>query len=295
VNGTIIQQGVFELPSGGLRQPELEAFSVEEIYELLLKPGQPKLSLHNPDLLDQSPNSPNSTASSDPNQFSPQTASDSLTQAQKVALETHWKNALQQAVVIARTTNQGKLPAGLERELGMLTSAQIDWRSYLWRYLVQTPTDFQGYDRRFIGQGLYLETLIGESVQVFVAVDTSGSIDQQELRLFLSEVQGILTAYPHLQCQLYYVDAAAYGPYQLNPDSPIPSPQGGGGTSFIPFFEQVDVQWDRQTQAVCVYLTDGYGTFPESAPELPVLWVITPSGSDSAIFPFVEVVRLLAS
>jgi hypothetical protein len=71
-------------------------------------------------------------------------------------LTAHWRNALQQAAVVARTVNQGKLPAGMERELALLTSPQLDWRAYLWRYLVQIPTDFSGFDRRFIGRGLYL-------------------------------------------------------------------------------------------------------------------------------------------
>jgi predicted metal-dependent peptidase len=151
-----------------------------------------------------------------------------------------------------------------------------------------------GFDRRFIGRGVYLETLVGESVQVFVAVDTSGSIDNQQLRMFLGEVKGILNAYPHLQCELYYADAEAYGPYPLNPDSPLPSPKGGGGTSFVPFFSKVQENWDGQTQGVCVYLTDGYGTFPNQPPELPVLWVVTPGGLDLQQFSFGEAVRLLS-
>lgn len=46
--------------------------------------------------------------------------------------------------------------------------------------------------------------------------------------------------------------------------------------------------------AVCVYLTDGYGTFPNQAPELPVLWVVTPGGLDLSQFLFGETVRLLS-
>jgi predicted metal-dependent peptidase len=292
VNGMIMQQGVFQLPPGGLRDTKLEHLSVEEIYELLLKEDPQTLSLPNPDLLNQSPvNSKfgegNSSNRSNDN-------SDSISEVKKAALEAHWRNALQQATVIARTTSQGKLPAGMDRELGLLTSPQLDWRSYLWRYLVQTPTDFQGFDRRFIGRGLYLETLQGESVKVYVAVDTSGSIDNEQLKMFLTEVRGILNSYPHLLCELYYVDAAAYGAYELNPDSQLPKPQGGGGTSFVPFFEKVAESWDGFTQGVCVYLTDGYGTFPEQSPELPVLWVVTPGGLDLSQFPFGEAVRLLS-
>lgn len=285
VNGMIIEQGAFHLPPGTLRDPKLERLSVEEIYELLLKEQQPR-TCPNLDLMN--PGNAANKSTSELNQ--PQT--DSLSQAQREALANHWRNALQQATVIARTTHPGHMPTGFDRELGTLTNPQLDWRSHLWRYLVQTPTDFQGFDRRFIHQGLYLETLIGESVLVYVAIDTSGSIGQSDLQMFLSEVQGILNAYPHLRCELYYADAAAYGPHELHSDHPIPPPQGGGGTSFVPFFDRVSDRWDQQTQAVCVYLTDGYGTFPDESP-LPTLWVVTPGGLALEKFPFGEAVRLL--
>lgn len=157
-------------------------------------------------------------------------------------------------------------------------------------------TDFNGFDRRFTGRKLYLETLEGESVRVYVAIDTSGSIGDQELRLFLSELGGILRSYPHLDCELYYADAAVHGPYELQPDSPLPKPVGGGSTSFVPFFENVQRRhaMDYQT-GVGVYLTDGYGKFPEVAPELPVLWAVTPGGLDLKEIPFGETVRLLST
>ena len=279
VNGIIVQQGCFELPQGGIRDTKLENFSVEEIYELL----EDKVNYYSlciSDLLD-------------PAAGDGEGKSHSLSEAQKAQLEAHWRNAMQQAQVIARTSDRGKLPAGMDRELGALDTAQLDWRSYLWRYLVKTPTDYQGFDRRFIGRGLYLENLEGESVKVYVAVDTSGSIDNKLLKMFLSEVDGILCSYPHLVCQLYYADADVYGAYTLDPNSEIPAPVGGGGTSFEPFFHRVLDEWDRVETAVCVYLTDGYGSFPNPAPELPVLWVVTPGGLDLPQFPFGEAVRLV--
>ena len=56
----------------------------------------------------------------------------------------------------------------------------MDWRSYLWRYLTHLPTDFNAFDRRFVGRGIYLDEIAGESVRVLVAVDTSGSIDHAD-------------------------------------------------------------------------------------------------------------------
>jgi predicted metal-dependent peptidase len=44
--------------------------------------------------------------------------------------------------------------------------------------------------------------------------------------------------------------------------------------------------------AVLVYLTDGFGTFPNKTPDHPVLWVVTPGGLESENFPFGNVVRL---
>ncbi len=286
VNGMIMQQKGFELPAGGIRDTELEHLSVEEIYELLLKNAR-CYSFSELDLLDEAP--------ADALEGGQRGAFGSLSAAKRAELESHWRNALQQAMVIARSSNsQGSIPAGMQRELGMLTEAQLDWRSHLWRYLVKTPADFAGFDRRFIGRGLYLEALEGESVQVFVAVDTSGSIDDGQMRLFLSEVAGILSAYPHLTCELYYADAEVYGPYFLDPKGEIPRPVGGGGTSFIPFFEKVSEKLDWNTTGLCVYLTDGWGDFPEEPPAFPVLWVVTPGGLDLEQFPFGETARLLS-
>lgn len=285
VNGMIVQGKDFKLPKGVIRHPELEHFSVEEIYEILLK-NVITVRLEEGDLLLKIPEDCLEGASHQ--------SGGVLDGCQGAELERHWRNAMQQAMAVARSSNsQGSIPARMQREFGAVTQAQLDWRSHLWRYLVKTPTDFSGFDRRFIGRGLYLETLEGESVEVFVAVDTSGSIGVQQMQVFLREVYGIIHAYPHLKVELYYVDAEAYGPYPLSSEQNLPQPVGGGGTSFVPFFNQVNDRWDRQNQAVCVYLTDGYGSFPREPPPLPVLWVVTPGGLDLQNFPFGEAVRLL--
>jgi predicted metal-dependent peptidase len=288
INGMIAQEKFCELPIGGLRNPQLENFTVEEVYELLQ--ANPRLKLNHADLLEIPPND---VAGTGPGKTSDDNGrSRILTTTEKNALEAHWRNALQQAKIIAQSSQRGNMPAGLLRELEQITSPQLDWRSHLWRYLVQTPTDFQDYDRRFVGQGLYLETLSGESLRIAVAVDTSGSIDQGGMRTFLSEVRGILDAYPHIQCDLYYVDVAAYGPHKLDPEGPLPEPQGGGGTSFVPFFRAIEKQDKRP--ALSIYLTDGHGDFPNVPPEMPVLWVVTAGGLDLKQFPFGETVRLLS-
>ncbi len=273
VNGTIAQQPGCELPPGGLREANLEHLSVEEVYELLQLPGAERFELADLDLL--------------------VTQANAQTLPSERAIRAHWQQALQQASAIASGNAAGKLPNSIKRELGAAVDAQLDWRAYLWRYIVQTPIDFQGFDRRFVGRGLYLEGLHGESVKVYIAIDTSGSVRQRQLQLFVSEVRSILAAYPHLECTLHYADCDLYAAHVLTAESTLPLPEGGGGTSFVPFFDRVSEIWDGHTQTVCIYLTDGYGEFPTCAPAVPTLWVVPPGGLDLALFPFGEAVRLL--
>ncbi len=279
VNGAIIAEKVYDLPPGALRDESLERLSVEEVYHfLLLNPDRRPLVFDLRDLLEA---------------WGDLERDGALGEERRAALASHWQSALAQAKTLADSLGQGTTPEGLRRELGAVRPAQLDWKSHLWRFLVKTPTDFAGFDRRFLGRGLYLETLDGESLRVYVAVDTSGSVSGREMDLFLGEVQGILGAYPDLRCTLYYADAAAYGPYPLTATDPIPPPRGGGGTDFRPFFAAVAREDDSHSEGVCVYLTDGMGTFPSQAPTLPVLWVLTPGGIPLDRVPFGEAVRLI--
>jgi predicted metal-dependent peptidase len=292
VNGMILRQTGFELPQGGLRDEKLEHLSVEEVYELLPPTAADRFQLINPDLL--TPNVGDLLRST-----TDKSGAADVRQPERIdrnyaqELTAHWQQAFQQAAAVANSSKPGSLPLGIDREWASIVNPQLDWQSFLWQYLAQNPTDFQGFDRRFVGRGLYLEALQGESVRVYIAVDTSGSIKATALGLFLAEVRSILGAYPHLVCDLYYVDSDVYGPHVLTSHSTLPIPRGGGGSSFGAFFDRIAETCNEQAQPVCIYLTDGYGEFPTTEPSLPTLWVVTPGGLDLALFPFGETVRLL--
>ena len=90
--------------------------------------------------------------------------------------------------MLAQRQEQGKLPEGIQRHLDAIADSRLDWRSQLWRYLVHTPNDYSGFDRRFIHQGLYLDHLEDESMEVYCCIDTSGSVGEEELSLFMAEL-----------------------------------------------------------------------------------------------------------
>lgn len=267
VNGIVAAQPGMKVPDIGVRVPELEHLDAEEIYDLLARRGMPGCSICLCDPPDRTPRA-------------------------LAAIEAHWQTAMRQAEAVARATGRGALPAGIERMLRGL-SPQIDWRARLWRFLVRTPTDFGDFDRRFVHRGLYLESLAGESLRAFIAVDTSGSIDAQLLAVFAAEVRGVLGAYPHIRAELYYADADVYGPFELDMNTPLPPPVGGGGTRFEPFFERVEDTSAGGVESVLLYLTDGHGSFPQAPPSAPVLWIVPPGGARDEAFPFGSVVRLV--
>ncbi len=299
VNSLVVSND-FVLPEGALRDYQLENFSVEEIYALLLQ-QQHDHQLDNQDLMpgageDQQPGKPGDKGAPGKDGGGPPkqgSGADSLGEQKRRTAETKWKQAAAQAKAIGQ--RYGNMPAGAERAFGTITSPTLDWRSVLWRFLTRTPTDFAGFDRRFVHDGLYLETLEGESVRVFVCVDTSGSIDEEMIRALLSEVTGILGAYPSTECLLWFADADLYGPYEIRAGQEFPTPQGGGGTDFRPFFHAVEqaMRGGRGENSVCVYLTDGYGPFPDTPPRIPTLWAVVPGGIQDNEFPFGEVVRLI--
>jgi len=240
VNGMIRKDTTYHLPAGGVEDATLAHLSVEEIYEQLNtgKKKVPKIALL--DLL------PGLGYDSDAISAGGQSgASDGcLGQSKAEQLQRHWRAALQQAGAVASRINRGFGKNGLDgvREFDGATNPSLSWREILWQFMVATPYDFGGFDRRFIHRKLYLEDVVGESVEVAICIDTSGSIGNAELGAFMAEIQGILDAYPQICGTLFFADAALYGPYEVNKDAAMSKARGGGGTAFEPFFEWVALQ-----------------------------------------------------
>jgi predicted metal-dependent peptidase len=302
VNGLIDEQGLV-LPDSAVRNANLCGYSVEEVYALL-PPDQSQQPVDN-DLLESPPGPPSlSKSAGDSDGDGESSASEGAPSTKRgpgrpsvndaKSLERHWRAAASQAAAVARGGGKGELPAGIERAFALRDYPKLDWRSLLWRFMANTATDFATFDRRYMYQGLYLETLEDQNLRVVVCVDTSGSINEELISTLMTEVQGILRAYPGLSCTLYFADAELYGPYEITSESEFPPAQGGGGTDFRPLFASLESDPPGgEPPSVCIYMTDGYGDFPPNEPRFPVLWAIVPGGLDEDGFPFGEAMRLV--
>jgi predicted metal-dependent peptidase len=200
-----------------------------------------------------------------------------------------WSIAVSQAVTLAKQA--GKVPAGMERSLDGAAEAAVDWRELLRRaWSETTPADYSWMrpNRRHIWTGLYLPGVVREGVgEVAIAVDCSGSVNSRQLRLFEAEVRSILEGQRPQRVYVLYFDAVVHKVETFETGQRVSlNPVGGGGTEFGPCFEWLEEHSVRPQ--TLVFLTDLYGSFPDSEPAYPVLWAST--GARRA--PFGQVVPM---
>lgn len=186
---------------------------------------------------------------------------------------------------------RGTVPAGVDRLVDELLNPPIDWRRELAALIEHFPADFtfNPPDRRFHDADFVIPSLGGEKIEVALAFDTSGSIDNEELKRFLSEAYGILSQFDHVKVRVLMCDADVHLDEEYEGQEVKFRFVGGGGTDFRPVFERLE---ETETPRALVYFTDGYGRFPDAAPSYPVLWVLTPNSIEPEQVPFGKVVKL---
>jgi predicted metal-dependent peptidase len=189
-----------------------------------------------------------------------------LSDEEKKQLERDIDQAIRQGVM-ARQKIAGKGAGGIDRELQDLLEPKVDWREVLREFVKATcrakdTSSWRKPNRRFLGTGTYMPSMIGEKVgHLVIAIDTSGSIGQDELSDFLSEVKGIAEEVNPSQVDLIYWDSevAGHEEYTENDVASIISstkPKGGGGTSPSCVSEYLK---GKKIEPECIImLTDGY-------------------------------------
>lgn len=190
-------------------------------------------------------------------------------------LDEQWKSRLAAAAQAARQA--GKLSQSLMRFVDDLLAPQLPWRALLARYMMNAARDDYSFQRTSRREGdALMPRLYSQSVDVVVALDTSGSIGEEELREFLSEVDA-LKAQVRAKVTLHACDdkLAEGGPWQYNLWEAMDLPEGvggHGGTDFRPVFDWV--HRDQINPDLLVYFTDAEGSFPEKEPTYPVVWLV---------------------
>jgi predicted metal-dependent peptidase len=211
-----------------------------------------------------------------------------MTEEEKKVLEREIDQAIRQGVM-AHQKIAGTGAGDLDRDLLELLEPKVDWREMLREFVKSTcsakdTSSWRKVNRRFLSTGTYMPSLIGEKVgHMVIAVDTSGSVGQEELSGFLTEVKGIAEEVKPSQVDLIYWDSrvAGHEEYTENDVSNIinsTKPRGGGGTS--PSCVSEYLKEKRIVPECVIMLTDGYvGSDWGRDWTAPVLWAIV-GGND---------------
>ena len=192
--------------------------------------------------------------------------------------EAEWKVALQQACMAAKA--QGRLPGDAERLVKEFLDPAVPWREVLRTFLTSAANDDYSWtrpNRRYSGCGVVMPSLHSPRLgKVVIAVDTSGSIDQEQFDRFIAEARAIMFDCRPTEFVLAQCDSRLTAWDELEPfDDFNVQFKGGGGTDFCPVFDRAAE--DPEPPAALIYLTDMIGTFPDVPPPYPVLWAATTS------------------
>ena len=202
-----------------------------------------------------------------------------LSETEQEQLEVQWRQRL--AGAAQQAMQAGKLGATMARLVEHLLQPQLPWRMLLARYMTAAARDDYSYQRPSRREGnAILPTLKSTQVDVVVVLDTSGSINDTEMREFISEIDAI-KGQMRARLTLHACDArlCEHGPWIYEPWEEFSMPDnlyGRGGTRFVPAFEWLE-QTGQQPDLL-VYFTDAEGEFPKSEPGFAVLWLIKGRG-----------------
>lgn len=204
-------------------------------------------------------------------------------------LENSWKKKLAEAEVYSR--QQGKETKGLDLHIDNLLNSKLNWREILRKYITaQIPFDFS-YNRPS-KRGLAIDTYLpsirkDNSLEISIAVDTSGSIGQDDLKDFLSEINDIASSFSQININLMFWDTEIKEHYQLdkhNIEDLIKNKvSGGGGTDFKQVYNYLED--NIPSTKVLVFFTDGYADFPIEE-KYKTIWVLSKDSIPIDKLPF---------
>ena len=295
VNPLLVQDGL-KPPPGTPVDENFEGMTAEEIYRCIdefdnedSEHEQPSDSLGDEGASDplqdgqtgQREAPPEPSGGADPehdedeaHELAPQPAE--LTAQQQEELSIQWQQRL--AGAAQQAMQAGKLGGSMARMVDYMLQPKLPWRMLLAKYMTASARDDYSYSRPSSRRGdpAIFPSLRSSQINVAVGIDISGSVDDKDVNEFLGEVDAIkgnmrarITLLP---CDAELAEGA---PWIFEPWEEMTMPgalKGGGGTSFCPVFDWLDVQ--DQHPDLLVYFTDGQGTFPETPPAYPVIWLV---------------------
>lgn len=165
---------------------------------------------------------------------------------------------------------RGTEPAGMGREFQVYNKSYINWRSYLRREIgKRVPKDYcwSKPSKKYISQDIYLPHIKGDSVKVLFSIDTSGSISNEELSKFVSEILAVARSFSDIEFRVLTHDAEVHDDYYIANGNinKIKSMNlhGGGGSDLICVHEYLKKKGYNKIHDLMFSFTDAYLSYPD--------------------------------
>jgi len=264
-----------QLPRGGLYDPQYHNMSMREVYKLLKSKKGGGGGGGKPDKEGEK----GSGSGGGEYEFDKHDFGKPMTQEEAKEMDGKIDRAIREGALLA-----GRLGIDLPRSISDLLNPVIDWKKELADFVTSSckgkdEYTWRKFNRRVISNDIYLPTVENETIgEVVVAIDTSGSIGQEQLNAFASELVSICDAVSPDAVRVLWWDTKVHGE-QLFTDNydqigSMLKPLGGGGTRVSSVAEYIN---KKKINAECVLVfTDGY---LESDVvwniSSPTLWMVT--------------------
>ncbi len=183
-----------------------------------------------------------------------------------------------------------ELPKNIERFFELNTNGVINWRDELRAAIDKYNKDDFALippNKKFLHLGIYLPSNISQKFKLVVAIDSSGSIDEELLGLFISELNFLMSTITNYEIDLLVCDdiIKSHNKY-FSGDILDVDVIGGGGTDFRPVFNFIENELTDTN--LLLYFSDLDGIFPENEPNYEVKWI----SSNECTYPFGELISL---
>lgn len=176
----------------------------------------------------------------------------------------------------------------------LLAPPKFDWKGFLSNYLkayIRNDSSWKRLSRRTWGVGNLLAGLNTESeIKIAIAIDTSGSIGDNEIKEMLSHIQKIMTSFKSFDIDIFcfstQVHIETLQHYNKGNMSSISSYSkklnSYGGTDIKSAFDYIAKNNTGYNVFIC--MTDGYDNIDDMVfSKCPVVWAIT--GNDNFTSP----------
>jgi predicted metal-dependent peptidase len=272
INNLLSKSGL-RIPQGANYNKEYEGMYAEEIYDALKN----DLNLGEGDAFGESGERPAEASLMEQEGDESQGFAniDGIADEMDTEGELQWQYAASIAQEVAQ--RKGAMPLGLERLGKKVKPADVDWRFELYNAVnrhMRNNYAFMPPNKKHIHRGIALPSLTSDTLSLCVAIDTSGSIDDQLLGAFMEEFKTIMQNFPSVKIELIIADAKVHAHHTFQGGERMDFRlKGGGGTDYRPTFDYVEANLPMTT--MLLYFTDGEGSYPKIGPNYEVLWALS--------------------